>query len=460
MYYISKFNYYIATEDKFYIYNTISNRYKEFPFEVYQAIKEADDASKEITDPKSFSVCPTTIDDSHTKELESLRVIYKGTMSEYECLKFAHDKDIIKTDYSSLIILPNLCCNLDCHYCYEKDKNKSMSAEQEMALEKFLLEEVRTKKWLNIRWSGGEPMLSWNKIKRLSECVISECKKHNCKYSASIITNGTLLTKEKVVELTNCAIKAAQITLDGDSSLHDKIRYFKANGQGTFDTILNNVCHASQKMKIHLRINVDKNNLQHIPHLFDEITSSSINRNNVQLFCRPVMCTLARTPNTQLFSPSEFLKVEKVLLRLAKERNLQYSFHRGMGNKSFRCCINSVEGYYISPDLYLYKCPMFIDYDDDHYVGRITDSGKMEITNIKEFAKGFKDSPYEEDGKCMKCKVLPLCNGKCIMQHQTSPFDDMAGCIPERASIAEKIRYAIENSIEADAFNRSSFLEQ
>lgn len=199
--------------------------------------------------------------------------------------------------------------------------------------------------------------------------------------------------------------------------------------------------------------------MQHIPYLFDEVAGSSINRNNVQLFCRPVMCSLARTPNTQLFSPSEFLKIEKELLKLAKERKLQYSFHRGMGNKSFRCCMNSVEGYYISPDLHLYKCPMFIDYDEKHSVGHITYNGKMEITNIKEFSEGFKKSPYEENSKCLKCKVLPLCNGKCIIQDQASPFDDMAGCIPEKASIVEKIRYAIENSIEADAFNRSSFIE-
>lgn len=460
MYYISKFNYYINVRDHWYIYNTISNRYSQFPFEVYKIIQEADCAANYISNINNHSILPESINISYIKELESLRIIYKPNTSEYANLKSAHDQDVFNTEYSSLIILPNLSCNLDCHYCYEKDKNMSMSSKQELALTQFLIEEVKNKRWLNIRWSGGEPLLSWNKIKRISEQIISNCEKYNCNYAASIITNGTLLTEERVRELINCAIKSAQITLDGDSNLHNKVRYLKNSRLGTFNTILTNVCYASQKMKIHLRINVDKSNFKCIPHLFDEIAESRINRRNVQLFCRPVMCTFARTPNTQLFSPSEFLEIEKTLLRLARERELQYSFHRGMGNKSFRCCMNAIEGFYISPNLSLYKCPMFVDYDNKHIVGEITDSGKLEITNLKEVSRGFQNSPYGKDSKCLKCKVLPICNGVCQVQQELSPSDTMAGCIPERTSISEKIKYAIENAIELNAFNRSSFLEK
>ncbi len=459
MYCISKFNYYINVKDNWYIYNTISNRYGKFPFEVCKTIQKADSAANCISNINSCSILPESICYTYIKELESLRIIYKDNTSEYANLKYAHDKDVINTNYSSLIILPNLSCNLDCHYCYEKDKKKSMSAKQELTLTNFLIEEVKTKRWLNIRWSGGEPMLSWDKIKRISEQIISNCEKYNCEYKASIITNGTLLTKERVRELINYAIKSAQITLDGDSTSHNKIRYFRNSHKGTFDTILNNVCYASKEMKIHLRINVDKHNIKFIPHLFDELAKSGINKRNVQLFCRPVMCTFARTPNTQLFSPSEFLEIEKMLLKLARDRELQYSFHRGMGNKSFRCCMNAIEGFYITPDLFLYKCPMFLDYDTKHMVGKITDYGKIEITNIKEITKGFQENPYNKDSKCLLCKVLPLCNGVCQIQQQLSPSDIMAGCIPEKTSIAEKIKYAIENSIELDAFHRASFLE-
>jgi uncharacterized protein len=459
MYHISKYNFYIDTGTSYYIYNTISNKYQQFPFEVYKAILEADHAAEVIKDEESISIFPKDVCGRFTSDLKLLRIIYDEVQPEYEYLKYAHDRDILNTEYSSLIILPNLSCNLNCHYCYEKDKNISMSATQESSLTKFLLKESKNKKWLNIRWSGGEPLLLWNRIKRISERVIAECSNNNCNYAASIITNGTLLDKERVVELTNCSIKSAQITLDGDSKTHNKIRFFRANGVGTFERILENICYASQKLKIHLRINVDKDNLNRMPHLFDEIASSEINRKNVQLFCRPVMCTLARTPHTQLFSPSEFLEVEKALLELARERNLQYSFHRGMGNKSFRCCMNAIEGYYISPELHLYKCPMYIDYDAQHAVGHITEDGDIKITNLNEFTKGFQKSPFDANSKCKKCKVLPLCNGECIMQHELSPTDPLAGCIPEKKSILKKIKYAIENPIESNAFSRSSFLE-
>ena len=45
-------------------------------------------------------------------------------MHEERLLKMAHDSDVVNTAFSSLIILPNLSCNLNCHYCYEKDKNE------------------------------------------------------------------------------------------------------------------------------------------------------------------------------------------------------------------------------------------------------------------------------------------------------------------------------------------------
>lgn len=460
MYYISKYNYYLTVDGKYYIYNTISNRYKRFPFAVFNTLRAADKAAVEIIEANTESILPANIDRDNIEELLSLRMIYSATIHEEELLKVAHDSDIVNTTFSSLIILPNLSCNLNCHYCYEKEKNESMSLEQERALSCFLTNEARKKKWLNIRWSGGEPLLSWSKIKRMSQQILNECKISGCKYSASIITNGTLLSEDIVDELLKYSIKAAQITLDGDSFLHDSIRSFKSNGQGTFRIIMKNICLASKKIKIHLRINVDKSNIENVSHLFDEIAGAPINRNNVQLFCRPVMCSLARTPKTKLFSPSEFLEIEKRLLEWAKVRDLQYSFHRGMGNRSFRCCMNAVEGFYISPKLQLYKCPMYIDYDAKHSVGYIGSDGHMKITNIKEFLIGFKNSPYEGDSRCRKCKVLPICNGECLMQRLLSPSDENAGCIPERQSIAEKMKYAIENSLELQAFNRSSFLEE
>ena len=450
MYKVSKYNFYLEIEDKCYIYNAISNTYREFPLCVYNNLKKIDSLGRFIA---------LDIEDCCLRELLSLRIIYDADMSEAQYLKHRRDLDVLDTMYSSLIVLPNLNCNLDCHYCYEKCKQGTLSLENEEVLTSFLLNETKRKKFLNIRWSGGEPMLSWAKIRRMSEHILKGCEASGCDYSSSMITNGTLLTKTLIDEFLACSIKAIQITLDGDSELHNKIRYYRSNHKGTFDDILQNVCLASQKIKIHLRINVDKNNITRMPYLFDEIAKAPINKKNVQLFCRPVMCSLARTPSTQIMSPSEFLEAEIILLNLAKERGLQYSFHRGIGGKSFRCCANAIEGFYISPTLQLYKCPMFIDYDDKHTVGYISKEGDVIITNTNEFSIGLKKSPFDAGCKCKDCKVLPLCNGECVMQSYLSPTDPLAGCIPERVSIEEKIKYAITNDIELEAFKRPGFLD-
>lgn len=457
MYLISKYNLYIVVKGKYYIYNTISNKYLEFSEAVFTALHHADICSEQIN-TDYVSPLPAGIQQDDIHKLFSSNMIYHSFADENELLKSLNAKHKFDTSFSSLIVLPVLNCNLNCHYCYEKDKNELITDEKESIFKRFLLSEIRKKDNLNIRWSGGEPLLVWNRIKRISEFIIENCEQNKCNYSASIITNGTLLSEQRTQELVQCGIKSAQITLDGNSTHHDRIRKFKINGLGTFDTILRNISVASREIKIHLRINVDKDNIGTMASLFDEISATSINRRNVQLFCRPVMCSLARTPNSKLYSQSEFFEIEKMLLQLAKDRNLQYCFHRGMGNKAIRCCMNSIEGFYISPSLLLYKCPMFIDSDKSHAVGYIDNNGNIKITNPSEFKKGFNITPFNGNSKCMFCKVLPICNGECAMQKLFSPDDPMAGCIPDKYSIKDKIVYAIENSLENDALNRSSFL--
>lgn len=457
---ISKYNLYIVADGKYYIYNTISNMYKEFLQAIYSAIKQSDTCAEQIDVKENLiNPIPNDIPPRVINEMVALKMVYDDSKDEVEFLKAKNTEHKFDTSFSSLIILPSLSCNLNCHYCYEKDKNGIITDEKETILKKFLLSEIKQKKFINIRWSGGEPLLVWNRIQRVSEFIVDNCASNDCNYTASIITNGTLLSEQKTDEMHKHRIKSAQITLDGNSAYHDGIRKYKGNGSGTFDTILRNVSYASKKLKIHLRINIDKNNIDTIIPLFDEIAKAPIERTNVQLFCRPVMCSVARTPNTKLYSQTEFFEIEKQLLNLAKERNLQYSFHRGMGNKSIRCCMNSIEGYYISPTLTLYKCPMFIDADKSHAVGYIDNDGNIKMTNLAEFVKGFNLSPFSDNSKCKSCKVLPICNGECAMQSHLSPNEPLAGCIPDKYSIKEKIKYALESSLEVDALKRASFLD-
>ena len=92
-------------------------------------------------------------------------------------------------------------------------------------------------KYLSVAWFGGEPLVGMPVIESLSQRIIALCKEKNVQYSASIITNGYLLTKEVAEKLKEYHVRSAQITVDGPKEIHDTRRPM-ANGQGTYDVIM------------------------------------------------------------------------------------------------------------------------------------------------------------------------------------------------------------------------------
>ena len=56
----------------------------------------------------------------------------------------------------------------------------------------------------------------------------------------SLVTNGSLLTREMVEKLTPAGLYAAKVTVDGPPDEHNRLRPFKS-GAPSFDVILDNV---------------------------------------------------------------------------------------------------------------------------------------------------------------------------------------------------------------------------
>ena len=70
---------------------------------------------------------------------------------------------------------------------------------QKMPLSNFLKEKLQSGKYkyLSVGWFGGEPLLGYKTIKRLSPVFIDLCEKYQIHYQSAITTNGYLLTKNK-----------------------------------------------------------------------------------------------------------------------------------------------------------------------------------------------------------------------------------------------------------------------
>lgn len=91
-------------------------------------------------------------------------------------------------------------------------------------------------KELHITWFGGEPLLELNTIICFTEKVSDLCNFRNITYKATMISNGTLLTKDTIhILYKKCFLSKIQITIDGMERYY---QLYKRSSAATFKTLL------------------------------------------------------------------------------------------------------------------------------------------------------------------------------------------------------------------------------
>jgi uncharacterized protein len=99
----------------------------------------------------------------------------------------------------------------------------------------------RTKenKMVRIDFWGGEPLLEWNLLKKITLYAESVSKRTTIPVHFGGTTNGTLLTEEKFTFLGKHGIKFL-VSLDGTAESHNKYRVFRS-GRGSHALIVKNM---------------------------------------------------------------------------------------------------------------------------------------------------------------------------------------------------------------------------
>lgn len=182
--------------------------------------------------------------------------VYNGQLDSFSAPSKANS-EICKSDQvtelkcKDQLIGLTLCvserCNLACKYCYANGGAYDHSAiEQDMNAEdmKKVFHElllVYPKGILNYTFFGGEPMLAFSAVKEFSEYVAEESEKIGLdKPHFSIVTNGTLITKE-AWDFFNKMNFNVSISIDGNKSENDTMRVFAHSDKSVYDVIARNL---------------------------------------------------------------------------------------------------------------------------------------------------------------------------------------------------------------------------
>ena len=319
----------------------------------------------------------------------------------------------------ALTIVTSLGCNFDCPYCFENKPSAILDNETERLLLEVLDAQLPTIERFHVTWYGGEPLLAQDRIDRLSEAFLERTAAHGVGYSASIVTNGYLLTPDVARRLRALKVKVAQITLDGPAETHDLMRPLR-NGRGTFDVVLDNVVACADLLPISIRVNLDASNASAYLRLLDQLVEAGLaGRVTVypgQIVAYPDQAGApSETYRPHCFTLPEFAEVERGFLAAAYERGLaKPELPKPIATP---CTAVRTNELVVGARGELYKC--YDNVGNPHEV--IGHLRSWQDPNDR-VLKWLRYDPFADAG-CRSCIALPTCMGGCAHNEMTDPGD-------------------------------------
>jgi uncharacterized protein len=326
-------------------------------------------------------------------------------VDERAYLTAAHQRAAKQRSRLSLTIAPTLACNFRCAYCYEPVDGATMAPEVEAALETYVRRHLRRNGSLSITWFGGEPLMRLATIERLSAAFISLCEKRSAAYSASIITNGSLLTADAVDRLVAARVTEAQVTLDGPEEVHNRRRPLRTGG-ATFAQILANLPGAAEKLAVSIRMNVDETNRESVLALVDRLSDAGLaGRTGFYLGqTYPYTATCSDVAATCL-SDADYSLLSLETSFALSQRGI-VSFKQPAAHDLF-CMADSPASVAVTPSGGLVKCWNQIG-DPAAEAGHLL---KPSTAAMRRTSRSWQRDPFE--GECGACMLLPMCMGGC-----------------------------------------------
>lgn len=203
---------------------------------------------------------------------------------EEEIEVFKHIVDSLEQRYQEsakeqgyIMFLLSYNCNLDCHYCYQRQiRQRDQEYKQAKMMSPTFVEEVFTQHFkiffpnvpydrVEVVLYGGEPFLIQH---RQAIAKLLELTQDIPVAVMNAVSNGTQL--ETMLDFFGPhpgQVNAVQISLDGDQESHDQSR-IPCSKKPTFQKIITNIHRLlNKKVSVDLRINVSPESIQRLDRL-------------------------------------------------------------------------------------------------------------------------------------------------------------------------------------------------
>lgn len=399
---VSMYSFLFEIEDRFYVYNTLSNALIEIDGDLFILLQTSKN--------NHMAINKTDLDsDGLFQVLKDNRIVTADDRDEF--LLF---KSIIlsgrSADILNLTIAPTMDCNYSCSYCFESCKRSVYMTEDVMeAITRFIEQHENTKD-IHVVWFGGEPLMGIDQIKMLYR-KLSKIPSKN--YSYSMITNGFLISLNVIRLFKEMGLQYLQITLDGLKESHNKVK-FTETCDDTFTKTIENIdllVSSAPEIRVVVRVNMNKGNFEEFVELYGYITERYKDFPQVSIY--PAFVTASSFESNEIQSIL-FTRQEKsrFIRDLYNEKGIMTYLCQYPNSTFMECSTRNKKTYAIDPEGYLYKCWEIIG-DQKYAIGKLSVDGGIETVDWTILNRYLYGSDPLDDKICTKCPYLPICFGGC-----------------------------------------------
>lgn len=331
-------------------------------------------------------------------EQKSIRTV--GVRSFFENLInkdfFKKKVQIVGSDYRPVLRSVHLNmhkdCNLECVYCYAEERTKEglpLTKEEYMKLIDDLGD---INQYLNIEFTGGEPLLNKNTIE------IAEYAKSKG-HTTRLLSNATPISEKNAARIA-LAFDHIRISLDGSSSeVNDPLR-----GEGTFKQITEAIrLLEKNKANVQVAMTVTKSNIHNIEEANLKFGSKLTFQPLFNAGSAKLTQELAITGSEYFQSLAESKKVNPM-------GGIAQSLERVRNRGVVKCAVGDAE-ISISHDGNVYPCHML--HLEEFAAGNVRENPIKDIYNNSDSLKKARGLHINAREECASCIIRLICGGAC-----------------------------------------------
>ena len=307
--------------------------------------------------------------------------------------------------FAATVVL-TLDCNLACPYCFEdhfRGKHAMSEETARLLVAHVKCEQIDRGRDVELRFYGGEPLMAVLRLKEIAGPLRDAATIAGTKFSCSLVTNATLLTRPVVEELLHFGLQSAQITLDGPEETHNSQRPF-VSGLGSFNTIVANLRSVYDLITIKPGGNFTRDNYHEFPAMLDALLAAGIDP--AQLGPVQFAPIHPKSGGHDLHSAACVFGSEPWLVEanfFLRKETLRRGFSVEKPNMGI-CMVELTNNLVVAYDGTLYKCPPLMGWPE-FSIGTLANG-------IGDYRESHNLDVWKND-ECLDCAYLPLCFGGC-----------------------------------------------